>query len=292
MFGGGNAVYFVGKSDFMEIINVGYQYTHPADFHISRPKGSGDYLLLLIRSDAYCILNGEKQEIDANSVLLYRKGTPQYYGARNSVYVNDWVHFDLTSQETEKIEKRNIPFDTVVSVQDVTDLSGFIKNIFNELYSQRPYKMESSGLYLELMLLEIAKGLHVRAPQKNSTYEKKLSKLRNEIYCTPEYDWSIDELSRRLNLSRSYLQHMYKIRFGTSIMADITLSRMERAKYMLSGSDASVSSIAQLCGYHSDVHFMRLFKKITGMTPSQFRAKTAVSQDEVEKGKKHPPFIL
>ena len=41
----------------MDIINVGFDYKHPADFKIQRPNGSGDYILLILRSPAFFIFN-------------------------------------------------------------------------------------------------------------------------------------------------------------------------------------------------------------------------------------------
>ena len=36
-----------------------------------------------------------------------------------------------------------------------------------------------------------------------------------------------------------------------------------------------IASVAALCGYENQLHFMRQFKKFTGLTPSQYRMKTA-----------------
>ena len=65
----------------MKIVRTGYNYRHGAEFKINRPTGSGDYLLLIIRSDAFAVINGEKKLISPNSALIYNKGTPQLYGA-------------------------------------------------------------------------------------------------------------------------------------------------------------------------------------------------------------------
>ena len=104
-------------------------------------------------------------------------------------------------------------------------------------------------------------------------YYKAFCMLHNEIRRDPQHRWSIDEISNKMNLSRSYVQHLYKRFFQISILSDIKKSRIEHAKYLLSATDETVCSIAQTCGYDNDVHFMRTFKKETNMTPSQFREK-------------------
>ncbi|MBP0987857.1 MAG: helix-turn-helix transcriptional regulator, partial [Oscillospiraceae bacterium] len=66
-------------------------------------------------------------------------------------------------------------------------------------------------------------------------------------------------------------QHSYKSLFGVSITADISESRVNRAKSLLSTSTMPLRQIAEQCGYHSEFHLMRQFKEQTGMTPSEYR---------------------
>ena len=54
-------------------------------------------------------------------------------------------------------------------------------------------------------------------------------------------------------------------------MQDLISARIEHAKLQLRLSDMSVSSLALFCGYENELHFMRQFKKRTGLTPSQYR---------------------
>lgn len=95
--------------------------------------------------------------------------------------------------------------------------------------------------------------------------------LRNDIYSTPQEDWSIDGICKSMSVSSSHLQHKYKLLFGNSIKSDIIASRLEYSKYLLANTDHSISTISNMIGYENDVHFMYIFKKKTGMTPTQYR---------------------
>ena len=53
--------------------------------------------------------------------------------------------------------------------------------------------------------------------------------------------------------------------------SDIITSRLEYSKYLLDSTDHSISNISSMVGYENDVHFMYMFKKKTGFTPSQYR---------------------
>lgn len=255
----------------MEIINAGYNYRHPAGFCINRPYGSGDYLLLVIRSEAFMHLNGERMIVPPNSVVIFKKGTPQLYGTTRYEYVNDWIHFEISEAEESFVSSLGVPFDAVLPLREVSEFSGFIKNVFVERYSQNPQKEATMQRYFELLLLKLSEKINKQRPEYDHPYYDHFCTLRNDIHLAPQNNWSIDEICKRMNLSRSHVQHLYKAFFGTSITADIQSSRVEHAKYLLSATNMTVCGIALSCGYNNDTHFMRIFKKRTNMTPSEFR---------------------
>ncbi|MBQ8311060.1 MAG: helix-turn-helix transcriptional regulator [Clostridia bacterium] len=276
----------------MEITNVGYNYRHPANFCIDRQHGSGDYILLIIRTEAFFVLGGERVIAPPNSAVVFKKGTPQFYGATRDGYVNDWIHFEMDESEELAISALGLQFDTVIPLYEATDLSDFIKRIFWERYSQNLYKEETMRRYFELIILKLAEKTNAENPAREHPYYHLFCTLRNDIRLLPQSDWSIDEICKRMNLSRSYVQHLYKSFFCVSIVSDVQGSRMEHAKYLLSATNMTVSGIAQACGYESDVHFMRIFKRVTGMTPSGFRNEFQVAPNEVRESKSKRPFCI
>ena len=54
----------------MILHNVGYNHRHDADFFVDRPAGSGDNLLLILRTDAIFTLNGEDVPVPANTFFF------------------------------------------------------------------------------------------------------------------------------------------------------------------------------------------------------------------------------
>jgi len=94
----------------MIIINVGYNHCHDADFFIDRPNGSGDYLLLLLKTDSIFNLNGEDVHVPMNSFFIYKKGSPQFYRCiPQQTFSNDWIHFLFEIDEEKDFLSRKIP---------------------------------------------------------------------------------------------------------------------------------------------------------------------------------------
>ena len=98
-----------------------------------------------------------------------------------------------------------------------------------------------------------------------------LKKLRREMHKAPELDWNLGELAKRLNISKSYVQKLYKENFGISYIDDLIAARMGMAKNLLKNTDLRINEVAVSCGYQNPTHFMRQFKERCGVTAAQFR---------------------
>ena len=94
--------------------------------------------------------------------------------------------------------------------------------------------------------------------------------LRRDIFECPELNWNLDECCRRLSISRSHFQKLYKRTFDVNCQQDIKQSKLNYAKKLLVGTNDTLQDIAEKCGYDYS-HFMRLFNKEVGMTPTQYR---------------------
>ena len=100
-----------------------------------------------------------------------------------------------------------------------------------------------------------------------------LKMLRREIHKAPELDWSLAELAKRLNISKSYVQKLYKEHFGISYIDDLLEARIRMAKQLLTTTDLRINEVAASCGYQNATHFMRQFKEKTGLSPTEYKKK-------------------
>lgn len=76
-----------------------------------------------------------------------------------------------------------------------------------------------------------------------------------------------------VNLSESYLSHIFKEDTGESFSSYLQRKRLEKAKSDLKNSKKTVSDIAVSCGYEDYSYFCRVFKKYTNMSPGEYRKK-------------------
>jgi AraC-like DNA-binding protein len=91
------------------------------------------------------------------------------------------------------------------------------------------------------------------------------------LHDAPAQPWTVDELGRRVGLSRSALHERFHAMIGEPPMQYLAHWRMQLAAGLLRGSRATVASIAQEVGYESEAAFAKAFKRLVGVTPGAWR---------------------
>ncbi|WP_088243462.1 AraC family transcriptional regulator [Calothrix rhizosoleniae] len=84
-------------------------------------------------------------------------------------------------------------------------------------------------------------------------------------------DICLDEIASYLNLSRYYFCRLFKQSTGSSPYQYVIKCRVERAKKLLKQGNLTLAEIALNCGFAHQSHFHHHFKRLTGMTPIQYR---------------------
>jgi transcriptional regulator GlxA family with amidase domain len=82
---------------------------------------------------------------------------------------------------------------------------------------------------------------------------------------------SVDEIASHFNMSTRNFVRRFKAAVNETPSSYIQKLRVEKAKYLLESSNLTIDAIALKAGYQDTQYFRTLFKKISGMTPSQFR---------------------
>lgn len=257
----------------MITVNVcGYDSMHSMAFDRSNEKGYEDNALLLIKTESFFEVQGELVDFPPNTVMLYEKHFPVHYGCRKARYNDDWIHFDLEGEDQCLLQELAIPVNVPLSLPHLGVLTEYSRLIVQEKLSSHAHRQSVIDSLMHALLYALAGRLQ-ESPDSNvsSRYYYPMKELRMEIMNSPCQKWETAQLAKRLHLSISHFQHLYKQFFKTTCIQDIINARVEHAKLYLRISDMSVSSLALFCGYENELHFMRQFKKRTGLTPSQYR---------------------
>lgn len=259
----------------------GYDSMHKIKCDRLFPDGYGEYTLLLVKTEAFFEIDGSVINTPPNTVIIYNPHKFVHYGCQKPHYNDDWIHFQLHEDDSDILEKLNIPVDHPFTLPYMGTLTEYCRLLVQEKLSDHSHKLEVLDSLMHTLLYSIADLLHSRSDENiNHKYYHLLNIQRLELLNAPYKKWSIPEIALKLHLSVSHFQHLYKQFFKTSCQKDIIEARINYAKLYLCTSEMSVSSLALFCGYDNELHFMRQFKKITGMTPSQYRESHRYQQGE------------
>ena len=86
-------------------------------------------------------------------------------------------------------------------------------------------------------------------------------------------DLTLNEVADVCSISRYHFSRLFKNYNGMNFIQYLTKVRIDKAKHLLLESDAIVEIIAEKVGYHEAAYFCRMFKKMEGITPKQYRHK-------------------
>ncbi|MDD3198659.1 MAG: helix-turn-helix transcriptional regulator, partial [Eubacteriales bacterium] len=90
-----------------------------------------------------------------------------------------------------------------------------------------------------------------------------------ENYCDSSI--SLESAAERIALSPQYLSRIFSNQMGKTYIDYLTDLRIRRAMELLRKTDRSIKEISNDVGYGDPNYFSRIFKKITGKTPSEYR---------------------
>lgn len=96
-----------------------------------------------------------------------------------------------------------------------------------------------------------------------------------EKYLQANYDREVklQEISEQFYISREYISRKFKQEFGVNISDYIVKFRMNKAKSLLKNSQLKIYEIANMIGYQDDKYFRKVFKKVEGVTPNEYRTQ-------------------
>ena len=86
-------------------------------------------------------------------------------------------------------------------------------------------------------------------------------------------DISLGQVARAVNTSTFYFCKMFKKVTGINFTDYLSRVRIEKSKNLLLNPNLRVSEIAFEVGFQSLTHFNRVFKKVLGQTPTEYRAQ-------------------
>ena len=169
----------------------------------------------------------------------------------------------LMAQMVAAHPEARLPESDPRSYDNTTTFADYVKR-YNALPLWKKMRLRGATLMLFSRFLE-------KATPRVWTNDERLTKVQEYVRQHMDKDMNIEELADVACMTKHYLIRLFKRELGVSPLQYINRKKMERAQLLLLTENMSVKEVAWYLGFNDHSYFIRLFKKITGMTPQGYR---------------------
>ncbi|OMF22889.1 hypothetical protein BK133_25205 [Paenibacillus sp. FSL H8-0548] len=132
----------------------------------------------------------------------------------------------------------------------------------------RDFTAEEFVDFMSELIGAVIKSMEWSTQQKqNRTIEKVIDFIRKNY----TKDISLDDIAVQAQMSSNYLSTFFKQETGETFIEYLTRLRVDKAKTLMMNAQLRLYEIAQMVGYQDVKYFSRLFKRMVGVTPAEYR---------------------
>ncbi|HYF49764.1 MAG TPA: AraC family transcriptional regulator [Planctomycetota bacterium] len=264
-----------GSSAYPIIFSTAYYRQMDRKYFIPPHTRTGYQWYCVISGDVDQVIDGVPVRLGAEESVLIPPGvvrSPRCVGKAPGYIVAAFqnVGLDLTPLHRRKM---------ACPAELVPDLHALVAEL------RRPGTPHESELII-VLLMRLLIGLRRSLGGKTARSEtlnpganrEIVARVENFMLSHLQYTLSRRDFASAVNLSSSHLARVFRQTTGKTLVDRLTELRMQQARMLLRDSTLPITHIALEVGYNSFSHFTRLFKRKTGVSPSEFRAQAVVQR--------------
>ncbi|GAA0076468.1 response regulator [Clostridium sp. CTA-5] len=235
------------------------------------------------------LASDEALELEALKIIIYKKiENINIIGLAHNgdevVKMNDDLNPDIIFMDTlmpgidgfeatKIIKQKNKDIKIILmSVYDNFEFLQKALQIKADDYLLKPLKPEK---VIEI-LSEYIKNNEKQSLDENLSNEDKLKLALIYIEKNFKTDITLKNVADYMNYSTTYFSKSFKKYVGVNFNKYLTDLRMKEAKSVLKKTNVSINDLAFNLGYNEPNYFCKVFKKIAGITPSEYRDKYSI----------------
>ena len=252
----------------LRISKFGITYPNK-DYFIKREPAPCFIIEYVVAGHGYLEINGEKHKLNPGDAYIIHPGDfCTYYADKDDPYKKYWINFGFEFFFTEMLKAYKIN-DRVFRGMD---LSGFFDEIFKleEKYLSNDEMCIPASKLLFGVMMDIAlyKENDVSAANRDLAYN-----VRKLLLKSVSTRITIDDVAKKFYRSKNDITRQFKKKYNITPHSYLLNLRIDRAKNLLTNSKKSMAEIANYLCFSSEFHFSNTFKKMVGISPSEFRKK-------------------
>lgn len=149
-------------------------------------------------------------------------------------------------------------------------LHNMLETLLYEQYNMSELKNRYCHTILNMMLFFIVLQIRRQDPTKKEDYNR-MSQVISYIHSHYQEDISLEQLARHFYISPYYLCREFKRHTNSTVIQYVNITRIMNAQRKFMETNKNITEICSETGFSNLTHFNRVFKSVTGMTPSGYR---------------------
>ncbi len=245
-------------------------------------------LILAIRGETKIGVGEEIITLKKDEILFFASGEPHYFlvspGSERLVFQFDFSVFDGDLLNLSMTEMSDF-FSRAkrVSSQWPQDVTNQMYQILNQLHQAhlKEDKLTTIGL-LHLLLATVEKKVPpISEKSQNNGYSggnyKKIIRILNQVYDYVEIHYmekiTLKDISDEVGFNEQYFSRFFKENTGATFIQFLNHYRIMKASFYLTETDDDMGEVAEKSGFMTTKNFQTTFKKMMGISPSQYKKK-------------------
>jgi len=245
-----------------------FENKRPDWIHLTRRLD--DYELMVVtRGTLHINCNQNEYALSKGDYLIFPPDSIQH-GSRISDCDFYWLHFFIADNGAAKATAKSISLPVHASVKNLNRLVVMLQQLqdcIRDLSSPL-----QNDLMTSLVLCELSHQLH---PREKADAGAERSQIYNDILDYIKWnirlDLRVSDIARAFGYNEKYLSHLFAKLSGQPLKQYILREKIETALLLMKDTNQDLKQIAADLGFGYYHNFMRAFKLITGLTPTEYR---------------------
>lgn len=244
--------------------------------HTSKREKLQSYLCFMVEDgEGELVYEGKKYELKTGDVVFIdcRKAYSHSTGMNLNagLWSLRWCHFygpSMPAIYAKYCERGGLP---VIRGADVSQYAAILTDIYT-LASSSDYirDMRINGKLNDLLTLLMESSWH-RGNSSNAPKKMDISLVKSFLDEHYKEKLSLESVASHFFIDKHYLARLFKEQYGVTLVTYLQQVRITHAKRMLRFTNKSIEEIGLECGIGELNYFSRVFKKLEGVSPSEFR---------------------
>ncbi len=246
------------------------------DFQWERGRILDEYALLYLVDGAGVFESAHQTALTIHAgdcLILFPSEWHRYKPEKSLGWEEYWLTFQGGMADIWKRAKLIQMHSPLISSGNQHLLSPLFEDLLRLTKPKSARRSFETAALCHLLLARALSGLGAVSVMSN---DERLHEAGDYLRMHPEMDIDLPQLAKQLGMSYSTFRRSFTRHFGSSPDRFHQQARVAKAKQFLIETELPLKSIAERLGYSSEFYLMQVFKRQTGVTPTQWRRRATL----------------